>query len=175
MRFAALASWSFVMAAVACNDGGPPPAAPTSVAAPITTVVIDAGAMAATSGVASSEPPATPATAASGDGGADYYSCSVDADCVAVDKASCCPNGWLEAVNKQSVDAYKASITCGKGRRICPMYRVMDKRVPLCGSSSHRCEMVQPEQIACGGTGPTVHACPSGAQCDGTGHCAGKP
>ena len=174
-RIAGVAWSSLVLAAIGCNDGGPPPVTPAGTA-PLTTVVVDAGPMtAASSAVAASDPPATPASDASGDGGADFYSCSVDADCVAVARASCCPNGMLEAVSKQSVDAYKASVTCGKGRRICPMYRVMDKRVAICGNASKRCEMVQPDQIACGGAGPNVHACPSGSQCDGTGHCAPKP
>jgi hypothetical protein len=170
---AAVLSLSLVLAAVACNDAGPPPVAPATATAPVTTVLVDAGPMTATSSVAESDPPATPASP--GDGGGDFYSCGVDSDCVAVPKVGCCPNGSMEAVNKQSVDAYRASFVCGKTRHICPMYRLLERRRPLCGNASHRCEMVPPDQVVCNGTGPNVHACLTGTQCDSTGHCAPSP
>jgi hypothetical protein len=157
---------------VACNDHSPPPAAPTMIA-----VTLDSGSMTtSSSSVAASDSPqiASPAAAAS-DGGPDFYSCAVDSDCVAVPKATCCPNGFLEAVNKQSVDAYKGSAVCEKRRRICPQFRVMDRRVALCGNESHKCEMVQPDQVVCGGAGPNPHSCPSGSQCNSSGHCAANP
>jgi hypothetical protein len=150
----------FVSAACACSKGTPAAITPLTV-----TLAGDGGATdTAAVGVAASDAPASP------DGGPDFYSCGVDSDCIAVPKASCCPNGFLEAVNKQSPDAYHASFACGK-HRLCPQFRVMDRRQALCSNESHRCEMVQPDKIVCNGTGANPHACPGGAPCDATGHC----
>ncbi|MGO8992520.1 MAG: hypothetical protein ACLQVI_04285 [Polyangiaceae bacterium] len=163
-----LFAFALTTAALACTDKAQHPATPTTMI-----VALDGGASTSTTtSVAASDAPASPAIA--GDSGPDYYSCSVDSDCVAVPRAGCCPTGHKEAVNKQSVDAYKASVVC-EGRRMCPQYRVLDRRLPFCSNDSHKCEMVQPDQIVCGGAGPNPHACPSGSQCDGTGHCAAKP
>ena len=163
-----LFAFALTTAALACTDKAQHPATPTTMI-----VALDGGASTSTTtSVAASDAPASPAIA--GDSGPDYYSCSVDSDCVAVPRAGCCPTGHKEAVNKQSVDAYKASVVC-EGRRMCPQYRVLDRRLPFCSNDSHKCEMVQPDQIVCGGAGPNPHACPSGSQCDGTGHGAAKP
>jgi hypothetical protein len=151
-------------APLACTSGAPPPTAPTTV-----TLAGDAGVGLIAVLAATPDPGDA---SASNDGGPDYYSCAVDSDCVAVPKAQCCPNGFREAVNKQSVDAYRGSVACGNPRRrICPQYRVFDRRTPICGNESHRCEMVMPDHVTCNGTGPNVHACPSGSQCDPSGHC----
>jgi hypothetical protein len=181
---ASFASFAVIAATlVACNDAGPPPADPTTVATtapppPVTTVVVDAGAATETPApapaptVAEPTPPPAPAPTLP-DGGVDLFACGGDSDCVAVPKAGCCPTGHLEAVNSKSVDAYKASVVCtGKGRhRLCPMYRVLDKRIAICASGSHKCEMAPPDKVTCSGTGPDVHACPTGATCDASGHC----
>ena len=163
--------------ATACTDSGPPPASPS----PTTTVVAPASppppvaAAAPTdtpppaTSVAASDPPPAPASVV--DAGPDFFSCSADSDCVAVQTAGCCPTGRKEAVNKQSTDAYAASVPCEKKHRICPMYRVLDRRVPVCGNTSHKCEMVQPNEIPCG-SGAGGRACPSGSTCDANGHCA---
>jgi hypothetical protein len=179
-RFSAAVSCSLFLAA--CNDAGPPPAVPSTTAtAPVTTVVIDAGAPATTaaSGEVPPPPPATPPTASSaspaGDANADFFSCGADSDCAAVAKVGCCQNGYLEAVNKQSASAYRASFVCDKKRPICPMYRIADKRLPVCESTSHKCEMLAPDQFTCSGGGPNVHACASGSKCDASGHCAASP
>ena len=157
-----------------CNDGTPPPASPTTIA-----VVLEGGTTTATATVAASDPPATAATAApsasAGDAGPDFTSCGVDSDCIAVPKANCCPTGALEAVNKQSVDAYRSSLVCEKKHRMCPQFRLLDRRVALCDTDARKCEMVQPAQIACNAGGPNPHACPGGMHCDASGHCAGSP
>jgi hypothetical protein len=161
-----------------CNDGAPPPSSPTTIA-----VVLEGGTTTtATAGVAASEPPPTPAASATtapppgaGDTGPDFYSCAVDSDCVAVPKVNCCPNGSLEAVNKQSVDAYRSSLVCEKKHRMCPQFRLLDRRVALCDTDSRKCEMVQPAQITCNAPGPNPHACPGGMHCDASGHCTGNP
>jgi hypothetical protein len=123
----------------------PPPAPPP----PVTTVVMDAGAAPAPAplpvAVAEGTPPAaeakaTPATPAAG----DYFSCKADADCVAVPKNGCCHNGYHEAVNKQSVDAYKASFTCEKKRPICPQFMIKETKVARCDTAASKCVMAQP-------------------------------
>jgi hypothetical protein len=141
---------ALVSIAHGCNDGTPPPASPTTIA-----VVLDGGTTTATAGAAASDPPpaaptpATPASAATAalspvDAAPDFYSCGVDSDCVAVPKANCCPTGSLEAVNKQSVDAYRSSLVCEKKHRMCPQFRVLDRRVARCDASTRKCEMVPP-------------------------------
>jgi hypothetical protein len=166
-----------------CNDGTPPPASPTTIA-----VVLEGGTTTATAGVAASDPPATPAPlttsagtasaappGSAGDAGPDFYACGVDSDCVAVPKANCCPTGALEAVNKQSVDAYRSSLVCEKKHRMCPQFRMLDRRVALCDTDARKCEMVQPAQITCNAAGPNPHACPGGMHCDASGHCTASP
>ena len=168
----------FVSASHACNDGTPQPATP-----PIIAVTLEGGAPTRAQGevaaVAASDPPptptATPSAASAGDAGADFYSCAMDSDCVAVPKATCCPNGYLEAVNKQSVEAYRSSVVCERRHRVCPQFRVLDRRQALCGNESHKCEMTQPDRIVCNGPGPNPHSCPNGTRCDGAGHCAAGP
>ena len=50
----------------------------------------------------------------------EFYACDTDADCVAVDKAGCCPNGFLVAVNKGEVKAYDAKYACTTPPATCP-------------------------------------------------------
>jgi hypothetical protein len=180
-RFFAVLPCSLLVVA-ACNDAGPPPVAPaTMAAAPVTTVVLDAGPAIAVTSDASALPaapsasPAPSSPAASTDNGPDFFSCTADADCTAVAKVGCCQNGFLEAVNTQSANAYRASFVCGQKRPICPMYRIADKRLPVCGATSHKCEMLQPDKFTCSGGGANVHACATGFQCDSGGHCARTP
>ena len=120
----------------------------------MTTVVIDAGppstdtdaATVATLSPILNTP--IPMPTAAGDAGAatsgpDFYSCGTDTDCVAVPRAGCCHNGHKEAVNTQSVDAYKTSVTCPK-HRLCPQYVIMDNRVARCAPDTKKCVMVAP-------------------------------
>jgi hypothetical protein len=140
----------------ACGDEMPPPATPTTQTAPVTTVVLDAGApvtapapmtaavspVATASATAAADPPDAGATSAPSSAG-DFFSCSTAADCVAIPKNDCCKNGYKEAVNKSSVDAYRASAPACNPKRKCPMFRIMDKRVPDC--SAGKCVLVQPD------------------------------
>lgn len=96
-------------------------------------------------------------------------SCKVDSDCVAVDRGGCCHNGWLEAVNKHHVRAYENATRCKVHNMMCPMYMVHDTRVAQCNTGTHKCEMVEPEDIRCGGFTMNPHACPDGYRCDFTG------
>jgi hypothetical protein len=173
-RIGALLSCGLVAILGACDKGPPATSAasPAQIGAePVTQVVIDGGATASaapTEVAAEDSPdPATPT-----DGGPSFTSCSVDSDCVAVARVGCCKNGWMTSVNKQSVDAYNASFVCEKKRRICPQYRIVDRRQPICVNESHTCQMLAPTQVTCGGGGPNPHKCGAGTRCDATGHCA---
>ena len=145
LALAALGS-SFGLAAVACEEGGPPPATPSTQAiAPITTVYVDAGpALSAAASDAPSAAAASAGDAGSAAGGPDFKACAADADCVAVPKVGCCHNGVMEAVNKGSVDAYKASFVCPNKRQMCPQFILLDKRVARCAAETHKCAMVEP-------------------------------
>ena len=72
-----------------------------------------------------------------------YLACRADADCVAVERAGCCHNGWKDAVNQTQVAAYLQANPCGNARPICPMYIVNDRRVPSCNQATGRCQMVE--------------------------------
>jgi hypothetical protein len=76
----------------------------------------------------------------------NYLSCSVDADCVAVDRAGCCHNGYKDAVNASQVEAYRAANACKEAHHMCPMFMILDKRVARCNTTLKRCEMVQPQE-----------------------------
>jgi hypothetical protein len=110
----------------------------------------------------------------SGDAGS---SCQWDVDCVAVPLAGCCNNGWKEAVNRSQIDVYEKDGACTRAHPICPMYIVNDTRVPECNKITHACEMVNVEDIVCGGFIVHPHECPTGYHCalghipDVGGHC----
>jgi hypothetical protein len=109
----------------------------------------------------------------------EFYQCDVDADCVAVDKAGCCPNGFLVAVNKGEVKAYDTKYACTTPPATCPLFVVHDTRVAQCDIPHHQCQMIDPTQIRCGGfIAPAMqHNCPTGFEChyqgvpDLPGHC----
>lgn len=97
----------------------------------------------------------------------ELYACQTDADCVAVEKAGCCPNGYLVAVNKDEVDAYAATYACTARSPICPTYVVQDTRVAQCDFQAHQCRMMAPTDIHCGGfiAPARQHQCPAGYVC----------
>lgn len=102
------------------------------------------------------------------------YACKTDSDCVAISKGGCCPNGWNVAVNKQHVKAYEASHVCHE-QIVCPLYVILDQRVAECNVTKSKCEMVQPEDIRCGGFTANPHTCPKGWVCDYSGHVPDIP
>jgi hypothetical protein len=73
-----------------------------------------------------------------------FFTCEVDTDCVPVAKNTCCEDGFKEAVNRASVDAYKASFTCPTNQP-CATFRVVDTRVAHCARDTHKCELVRPD------------------------------
>jgi hypothetical protein len=174
------------------NHSSSPPPAPVRVVPPAP--VVDAGAVdaekegsapvdaaeggsiLAVDAALSGSPPAAAAGAVAPPVAA-FLVCAVDADCVAVKRNGCCNNGYKEAVNASSAAAYEASFVCPDPHPICPMFRVRDERSPECNEKAHECELVKPDQIQCGGTGPSAHQCPGSLHCTapanagGRGHC----
>jgi hypothetical protein len=67
--------------------------------------------------------------------------CGSDDDCVAVPLASCCHNGWKTSVSRCEEDAYAHSFVCPHARALCPLYLVVDRRVPECNPATHLCEL----------------------------------
>jgi hypothetical protein len=106
----------------------------------------------------------------------DFYSCRVDADCVAIPEGGCCPHGSKVAVNTSSVDAYNKSVACTvTPRPLCPLFLVNDTRVAECNTGTGKCEMVEPADIKCGGFTTNPHACPDGWDCLSTSHIPDVP
>ena len=97
----------------------------------------------------------------------ELYTCDTDSDCVAVEKASCCPNGFLVAVNKEQVKAYDTTYACTSPPQVCPLFVVHDTRVAQCDNTKHQCQMIDPTQIRCEGfIAPALqHHCPDGYTC----------
>jgi hypothetical protein len=141
----------------------PPAAPPAPAPSLLSTSVGDAGTEAAASGGETATAPGPGATDAGAP--AQYRSCTVDSDCVAVEKVGCCRNGWQEAVSTSQKEAYAKSFTCPQPHPICPMYIVHDTRVPLCDNGTHMCTMTRPEDVGCGGFIHNKHSCPAGYRC----------
>jgi hypothetical protein len=100
-------------------------------------------------------------------GPADFTAgCNTDADCVKVDKA-CCSNYGSTAIRAGEEAAYKASLACD-AHPICPKFVTLpDYSAPECNGSTHKCELVKPADIKCGGfIAPAFqHQCPAGYNC----------
>jgi hypothetical protein len=92
--------------------------------------------------------------------------CQVDADCVAIEKPACCPNGTKIALNTSHEASYEKSHECKNPPTACPMNMVLDRRVAEC--KANKCVLVLPEDIACGGFTPNPHGCPDGFECEVT-------
>ncbi|MDB5220931.1 MAG: bacillopeptidase [Myxococcaceae bacterium] len=101
-------------------------------------------------------------------GAADFVSgCNTDSDCVKVDKA-CCANYGSTAVVAGKEAAYKANLHCS-APQICPLFVTRpDFAQPECNQGTHKCEMVKPADIKCGGfIAPAMqHQCPAGYDCN---------
>jgi hypothetical protein len=97
----------------------------------------------------------------------EYYKCDADSDCVAIEKAGCCPNGFLVAVNANEVKAYDKKYACTNPPAFCPLFVVKDERVAQCDYTKHQCQMIDPAQIRCGGfIDPSLqHECTTGFTC----------
>ena len=102
--------------------------------------------------------------------------CNVDADCVKVSK-TCCELGSYVAVKKGNEAAYRGSLACPTPL-FCPaVLPKADFSMPQCNVAAHRCELVAPKDIACGGFTTNPHACPPRYSCiasDPTGDVPGK-
>ena len=100
-------------------------------------------------------------------GPTDFASgCNTDSDCVKVDKA-CCSNYGSTAILAGQEAAYKASLSCSSPQ-ICPKFVTLpDYSAAECNGSTHKCELVKPADIKCGGfIAPAFqHQCPAGYNC----------
>lgn len=98
----------------------------------------------------------------------ELYKCETDADCAAVEKAGCCPNGYLVAVNKDQEQRYATIYACTSAPAACPLFIVHDTRVAQCNAQTHACEMIAPEDITCNAfIAPQYqHHCPDGYTCN---------
>lgn len=103
------------------------------------------------------------------------YACQVDSDCVAIPAGGCCPNGSEAAVNKHHVTAYNNAHECTNPPHVCPLYVIHETRVAQCNTATNKCEMIQPENIHCGGFTRNPHSCPTGYACDFSGHVPDVP
>ena len=101
-------------------------------------------------------------------GSSDFVSgCATDSDCVKVDKA-CCSNYGSTAVLDTKSSAFTASLACDP-HPICPKFATLaDYSAPECNQGTHKCELVKPANIRCGGfIAPAMqHDCPAGYNCN---------
>ncbi len=71
-------------------------------------------------------------------------------------------------MNKDQASAYAADpLICPAV--MCPLACVLETRVAQCNTSTNKCEMIQPGDIACGGHTIHPHSCPAGYACEGAG------
>jgi hypothetical protein len=98
-------------------------------------------------------------------GTTDLYGCTRDADCEKTFKGCCNLNAYV-GVKKGSVAAYRASQGCS-ANPICPAIAIReDFSVAQCNTSTNKCEIVQPEDIACNAFTTNPHSCPTGWACE---------
>jgi hypothetical protein len=97
--------------------------------------------------------------------GEGIFTCASDHDCVAVARAECCPTGLKAAINASAEARYYATYACGDHPNVCPIYLIVDRRVAECNRGSRRCELIDPEQIQCGGFIRDPHQCAPGWTC----------
>jgi hypothetical protein len=119
----------------------------------------------------SSQDPASVETSQEAELRKSITSCSVDSDCVAVDRGGCCQDGSMDAVNKHHTTAYANSTKCKiSPRPICGgVVFVPEMRVAQCDTAKGQCKMVAVADIACGGFMSNAHACPTGYACSHSG------
>ncbi len=100
-------------------------------------------------------------------GGAPYdTSCHSDAECVAVSRGGCCPNGVNVAVSSGAESDYAAASACTiTPHPVCPFAVILDRRVAQCNHATNHCEMIEIENIQCGGFLANAHQCPTGYAC----------
>jgi len=91
--------------------------------------------------------------------------CQTDADCVAVDAGGCCPDGTKVAVASDATAQYAAFAACTQPPQVCPQHVVLETRVAQCNFATNHCEMIQPEDIHCGGFIAHTHQCPDNYVC----------
>lgn len=96
--------------------------------------------------------------------------CNTDNDCTKVLKTCCGNLGWT-AVKTGNETAYHDGLHCDE-HPICPMIMTRpDYSAAECNQGTHKCELVQPKDIHCGGfINPAMqHQCPAGYNCNHAG------
>ncbi len=92
--------------------------------------------------------------------------CHADADCVAVSRGGCCPNSVNVAVSAGAEADYAAASACTiTPHPVCPFAAILDRRVAQCNHVTNHCEMIEIENIQCGGLLANAHQCPTGYTC----------
>lgn len=91
------------------------------------------------------------------------FACAVDSDCVAIEDDGSCPGGVLVAVNGSYADRYCAAEAPAPD---CTIAAAADVRVANCDFAAHRCQLIAPTEIHCGGFIHPNHGCPAGYACD---------
>jgi hypothetical protein len=79
---------------------------------------------------------------------ASALACQVDADCVATLPNGCCHDGRNIPLNRNAVDAYRATFRCPTDRPRCPMHLVLDRRVAVCEPTTHACTLIDRPEAA---------------------------
>jgi hypothetical protein len=98
----------------------------------------------------------------------NFIDCTVDTDCVAVAKPSCCPDGERVAIATVHQAEYLAANACVNPPQVCPHHVIADDRVAECAhqrSGKGQCQLVAPADIRCGGLIAWAHSCPTGWHC----------
>jgi hypothetical protein len=167
MRGVVLVAFGAALGTIACDGKGP--VGPTLVTLRPDAGGPDAGVAEALGIGGKDSGDAGDARADAGDGATapppEFYACKVDSDCVAVPKVGCCNNGYKEAVNAKSTDAYAKSFVCPTPNAMCAQFLVNDNRAPECSAETGKCELVAIDKIACGALHTNPHACPTGYRC----------
>jgi hypothetical protein len=93
-----------------------------------------------------------------------------------VSRGGCCPNGLHDAVSVGAEGDYATAHACTiTPHPVCPLAVILDQRIAQCNFATNHCEMVAPEDIACGGFLAHPHQCPSGFECHLTVNMPDRP
>jgi hypothetical protein len=90
--------------------------------------------------------------------------CNVDADCAKIEKG-CCPLGNYIAVKSDKVSQYQASLNCSQPMACPAVIPQVNHAMAQCNLGTHKCELVKPKDIQCGGFTLNPHSCPPNYQC----------
>jgi hypothetical protein len=93
--------------------------------------------------------------------------CNQDSDCEKI-TAGCCQLSYT-AIAAGKETAYRESLACPADLVCSKMMIRFTDDVAQCDNDTHRCELVDPLAVSCGGRRVNVHECPEGYLCQGAG------